>query len=393
MTATAELTPRATSTLLSIEQLFPTSTPPIVSDQCPNFNFNQNNLDPNWVAACHHCLDDFPTLPISTQPFDTPIFRTFTPTPFIPTEEPTFTPSPTPPTETPTPSPTNTPASSYEVFFDFTQSDGGWFALPHPVGGLDNGVYLPGVGWSYVDQQTGTSPVTFSRSVDISYDLTPGTTITAVEFTAVRVPGGMQFANPTAYIARNGSVLFSTTSQWSGAATWSWSGSQGGTNRVTVSGRSSLQNNINNLSGSIVITSALIRAIQPVPTPTLTPTFTPSPTLDATSTSIPSPTAPFNPRIGPQANCEIPQYVNPDEPGNPPPPAVEFGYIDGGTSCFTFIPLIDQQLGDVHIFVPEVILCVHFYDFLFVVGELVIDIGALGAAALAVYLVRWALFN
>src|SRR5690606_38318791 len=122
-----------------------------------NFNFNQNNLDPNWAAACRHCLDDFRTQPfsdfgtsvglVSTPSFSTPVFFTFTPLPSA-TVSPSLTPtSSTTATRTPTPTPVQSGNSLFLNFDDLIQV-GYTLADPRPHDGVDLsiGSELDGIG-------------------------------------------------------------------------------------------------------------------------------------------------------------------------------------------------------------------------------------------------------
>lgn len=386
-----------TSTLQGIGGLFPTDTPASVSSECPDYEFEQENLNGRWALACSHCIDHepTPTLPIpapvvDTPMFSTPVFTTFTPVPSATTGSATATFTPT---ATYTSTPTATPGAWVRKY-RWRDEPSDWLDF-YALGGsypVPPGEWIEGVGYRqtssggwYANSVRGVIPdwiidanptemaIEYYHSSGVSYVYAEVLRGGDVEFTLTGSvqfsPGGGEFPdNGTGWVnvdlqtgdelwlrAYNGAAF---NTEWYGV----WFAGVGTPPQEPVEGT-------------------------PTPTPTSTVTGTPVTTTPTATYTFPAVSLPLS------ADCRVPIYQNPSSPGEPLPPVIDLGYNVQYADCVVIIPLVDTNIGGQTVFIPEVAICPVLYNFFLTLGTTTIDVSNIVMISLVLLLFRWAFWS
>lgn len=323
------------------------------SSTCPPSSFDETNLDPQWSAVCSHCLDGasaalFPTFSFSTQLFSTQSFSTQVTTPEL---TPTFTPTvgATPTSSCPT------EFSSLETFSHtratfVPPTDGGIPQYSKGVVGVVN-VFIDLGAYYYVDR------------IDSNfYGQAIMNNRCAVEIWA----NGIQIHQERLDRPGWAWINIPVPKQYVRFIEW----------HLTPGYDSDC---------AIASEGVRVRICGSAPTPT-TPPITP------TSSPSPSPTFGFatQPALSFSllADCRVPVYRT-----EPNMQAVAFDITTDTSACYRLFPEVDLQVLEFSVQIQAIDFCFQFYSIYLEVVGIVVPINLLIDASLALFLVKWGLFN
>lgn len=378
-------------------QLIPPSpTPPAASSECGTVD-PALDLDPVWALSCSHCLSSEPTRSFASLP-TLPVFPTLTPPGWVPTTIP-FTPTSIP-TSIPTSTPTSTPISTPTATPLAAISPAWCYTIPN----IFFNVWTKGTYDSLLDQWVGVSSTAGgsspNHSVGITYIFPSSASLVRVETSHVAQgapPPADSF--PVFYWRSSSSINYNFSSPYQGGYSQWASSTPVSTNSISIWLNTARATSISYLSSA----DATIRAVRlsgvgtnpfpvnhcapatPFPTPTSPSTPTPIPAL-------PSP-SPVYPTFLANVDCRSPVYSDISTP------VVAVDLIPTSTSCFIAFPAFSFTPPDFFGFTfptvssPGIELCIQFYSFTLSLAGFVIDIASFVSSILALFVVRWALFN
>lgn len=390
-TRTPTPTPSCRPPLQCNNSLLPQSTPTAFapSRECPSDQWSASNLDFNWRAACGHCMASAPT---STAAFSS------IPLPTVPAFStvaiPTIGPSPTPwvcPTLTPTSTLTPTPVGTVS-------------ACPHARSFLGSGE-SPGQFWTGVENPFYPyEKNAYTGSNTFLADEAPFNGVTVLEVRATGLPSysrlDFTYRAIQTRVTPQSPRLYSVGHNSTPNLVFSISNTASPhTSIATLPANTTGRLAIRLVVGANAANSALIEMLSITLCPSNPPTSTPfsapfqcGPTATPVPTGTPVPTATPVRALLPLADCRVPVYAD-------FAPAVSFDLLDDGDACYRLFPGINVDLSSVPVLsipalqVPPIDFCFRFIAPVVSVVGVIVDLATFVSAGIALFLVRWALFN